>query len=267
MQTVGRVESLWRYPVKSMRGERLDEAFVGFSGIYGDRLYAFRSTGAPVGFPYLTGRELEHMLLFQPRFRQFESMRRPPNLDEAEALAPGVTPVYAVEPDTAVDVTAPDGKTYHIDDPTLIDRLSDGLRERHALSVVRSDRSMTDCRPVSIFGVWTARQLSDEVGTEIDKRRFRANIYIDFGSRKGFAEDDLVGETLRIGRKATMAILERDPRCKMITLDPDTAQQNPDVMRGVARNHDGKAGVYAAVLIEGTIQPGDEVAVLGPFAG
>ena len=57
MKLVGKVESLWRYPVKSMRGEELQEAFVGFPGVYGDRLYAFRSSAAPKGFPFLTGRE------------------------------------------------------------------------------------------------------------------------------------------------------------------------------------------------------------------
>ena len=55
MSLVGKVESLWRYPIKSMRGEELEEAFVGFSGVYGDRLYAFKSSAAPKGFPYLTG--------------------------------------------------------------------------------------------------------------------------------------------------------------------------------------------------------------------
>jgi MOSC domain-containing protein len=262
MQIIGRVESLWRYPVKSMRGERLSEAFAGFAGIYGDRLYAFRSTGAPVGFPYLTSREQEQMLRFQPRFRRAESLRRPPNLEEAEALAPGVTPVYPAAADTAIDVETPDGEKYSIEDPILLSRISGGLGDRHTLTLVRSDRSMTDCRPVSIFGIWTARQLSDEVGTAIDQRRFRANVYIDFESQRGFAEDELVGETLRIGRKATIAVLERDPRCKMITLDPETAQQNPEVMRCVASKHDGKAGVYAAVLIEGTIRPGDEVTLM-----
>ena len=63
MKVVGKIESLWRYPVKSMRGEELQEAFVGFSGVYGDRVYAFRSSAAPKGFPYLTGRELAKMLL------------------------------------------------------------------------------------------------------------------------------------------------------------------------------------------------------------
>lgn len=262
MKLIGHVESLWRYPVKSMRGQRLDDAFAGFSGIYGDRLYAFHSTGAPAGFPYLTGREQAHMLLYLPTFRHPDKMRRPPNLGEAEALGPGVTPVYPAPADTAVDVQAPDGETLAIDDPGLIQRLRQGLRDRHDLSLRRSDRAMTDCRPISIFNVWTAEQLGNEIGTPIDQRRFRANIYIDLNGREPFAENELVGTVLRIGPKATLAVLERDPRCKMITLDPDTAQQNPAVMSLVARNHDGTAGVYAAVLVEGTICAGDEIALL-----
>ena len=66
MSIVGRIESLWRYPVKSMRGEELDEAFIGFSGVYGDRLFAFKSTGCPKGFPYLTGREQERCSCIGP---------------------------------------------------------------------------------------------------------------------------------------------------------------------------------------------------------
>jgi MOSC domain-containing protein len=64
MAMIGHVESLWRYPVKSMRGEEVEQAFVGFAGVYGDRLYAFRDSAAPKGFPYLTGREEERMLLY-----------------------------------------------------------------------------------------------------------------------------------------------------------------------------------------------------------
>jgi uncharacterized protein YcbX len=189
-------------------------------------------------------------------------MSRPPNLQEAEALGPGVTPLYPDPADTAVDVQTSDGEWQAIEDSKLLGRIINGLCDRHHLRLVRSERSFTDCRPVSIFGIWTARQLADEIGTAIDQRRFRANIYVDFRSQRGFAEDELVGKTLRIGRKATIVILERDPRCKMITLDPDTAQQNPEVMRCVARNHEGYVGVYAAVIVEGAIQSGDEVALL-----
>ena len=259
MELIGTVESLWRYPVKSMRGEELQQAFAGFPGVFGDRLFAFRSSAAPKGFPYLTGRELETMLLYQPRYRNPEGMTKPANLAEAEALGPGLTPVYPDSADLALDVETPSGERLAIGDPRLIDLLRAEIRESHELTLLRSDRAMTDCRPVSLFSIQTARQLGEELGTSLDKRRFRANIYIDLKSGRGFDEDRFVGRTLRVGSKATIAVMNRDTRCKMITLDPDTGQQNAEVMKQLARAHETKAGVYGAVLIEGTIRPGDEI--------
>jgi uncharacterized protein YcbX len=86
MSIIGKVDSLWRYPVKSMRGQELDEAFMGFSGIYGDRLFAFKSAASPKGFPYLTGREQQEMLRYRPRFRDPEKAAQPANLAEAKAM-------------------------------------------------------------------------------------------------------------------------------------------------------------------------------------
>ena len=57
-------------------------------------------------------------------------------------------------------------------------------------------------------------------------------------------------------------MVKRDSRCKMITLDPDTAQPNPEVMKRLARDHESQAGIYGAVLVEGTVRLGDEIAVL-----
>lgn len=262
MKVVGKIESLWRYPVKSMRGEELQEAFVGFPGVYGDRLYALRSSAAPKGFPYLTGREQEAMLLYRPTYRHPERVTKPGNLAEAEAIPPGLTWVYADVSDLMVDVETPAGERLPIDDPRLISMLREGIRDIHDLTLLRSDRAMTDCRPVSIFSIQTVQQLSRELGTDLDKRRFRANVYVELESGKAFGEDEFVGRTLKIGAKTTIAVVDRDPRCKMITLDPDTAQPNPEVMRRVARDHGGTAGVYGAVLIEGTIRPGDEIALL-----
>src|SRR3954454_11442588 len=67
MSPIGHVESVWRYPVKSMRGQAMPEVFVGFAGVYGNRLFAFKSATAPPGFPFLTGRERHEMLLYRPR--------------------------------------------------------------------------------------------------------------------------------------------------------------------------------------------------------
>jgi uncharacterized protein YcbX len=262
MRIVGRIESLWRYPVKSMRGEELQDAFAGFPGVYGDRVYAFRSSAAAKGFPFFTGRDQAEMIRHRAAYRYGERMRMPPNWAEAEALGPGITPLYAEPAEQMVDVETPSGEMFAVDDPRLIDRLREGARDGLELSLLRSDRALTDCRPMSLISLQTTRQLSQEVGTELDKRRFRANVYVDLAEGAGFGEGAWVGCRLRIGDKTEIAVIERDPRCKMITLDPDTAQANPEIMRRVAKDHGSTAGVYAAVLVEGVIHTGDTIALV-----
>ena len=257
MSAIGTVESLWRYPVKSMRGEELDEVFAGFSGVYGDRLFAFSSSASPKGFPFLTGREQRQMLRYRPRFRQPEKAARPINQAEAEKLPPGVTPLYAAPDDLMLDVETPTGDALAIDDSALIEALRQGIDAKHQLTLLRSERALTDCRPLSIFGIQSARKLGEETGISVDKRRFRANIYLDLA--EGFAEDEFVGRSIRIGPKVIVSILERDPRCMMITLDPDTGEKEPALLKKVAQAHSGMAGVYGAVLVEGMVHKGDSV--------
>jgi hypothetical protein len=249
MEVIGTIESLWRYPVKSMCGEQLQQAFCGFSGIYGDRLCAFTSSTAPKGFPFLTGREKHSMLQYRPRYKDPEPLRQPYNLTEAEALAPGVTPMYPAIDDIEIEVETPSGAILSVDDPELISMLREGLGEKHELKLARSHRSMTDCRPVSLFSIQTVRKLSEELKIDLDKRRFRANVYMTLESGKGFGEDDMVGRTLQIGPKALVTV-------------PATSEPNPEIMRHLAREHDTRAGVYGAVLVEGTIKPGDKIVML-----
>lgn len=262
MSVVGTVESLWRYPVKSMRGQELDELFAGYGGIYGDRLFAFESSAAPRGFPFFTGREKRNMIRYQPRFRYPEKAARPLNFTEARELSPNVNPISAGAAGLMIDVETPDGKTFAIDDPKLIDHLRSNTDVKHELTLLRSEKAITDCRPVSIFAVQSARKLGDETGMTVDKRRFRANIYLDLSSSGGFAEDEFVGKSLRIGSNVVVAVLQRDARCMMITLDPDTAEKSPAILKAVAQAHDGMAGVYGAILIEGLIRKGDPVELL-----
>ncbi|MDQ3119338.1 MAG: MOSC domain-containing protein [Verrucomicrobiota bacterium] len=263
MSIVGKVESLWRYPVKSMRGEELDELFAGYAGVYGDRLFAFESSASPKGFPFFTGRDQSQMIRYRARFRDPEKAARPVNLSEAEKLgSAGANPISAGVSELMIDVETPDGKTFPIDDPALIDHLRVSLDGKHQLTLLRSDKAITDCRPLSIFAVQTAKKLGDETGVAVDKRRFRANIYLDLISSEGFAEDEFVGRSLRIGSKVTVAVLQRDARCMMITLDPDTAEKTPAILKAVAQAHEGMAGVYGAVLAEGMIRKGDPVELL-----
>src|SRR4029450_7894454 len=137
MPFVGRVESVGRYPVQSMRGGDRARGVVRSAGVYGDRLYAFRSSAAPAGFPYLTAREQHQMLQCRVRFRHPERVTAPPNLAAAEALAPGVTPLYGEAADLIVDVITPSGELFAVDDPRVIDRLREGQREGVRLSPIR----------------------------------------------------------------------------------------------------------------------------------
>jgi uncharacterized protein YcbX len=253
MSIVGKVESLWRYPVKSMRGEELDEMFAGYAGVYGDRLFAFTSSASPKGFPFFTGRDQRQMIRYRARFR---------NLGEAEKLSPNLNPISADVSELMVDVETPDRKTFAINDPALIDNLRLNTDGNHELTLLRSDKAITDCRPLSIFAVQTAKKLGEETGVAVDKRRFRANVYVDLTNADGFAEDKFVGRSLRIGSKVTVAVLQRDARCMMITLDPDTAEKTPAILKAVAQAHEGMAGVYGAVLVEGTLRKGDAVELL-----
>jgi uncharacterized protein YcbX len=260
MSVVGRVDSLWRYPVKSMRGEELEEAFAGYPGVYGDRVFAFKSSASPAGFPYFTAREQRTLLQYRPRFRCADKSARPVNLAEADKMGAG--PLSADISELMVDIETPEGKTLAIDDPVLIETLLSEVDKKHQLTLMRSHRAMTDCRPVSMFSVQSARQLSQETETPVDKRRFRANVYLDLASETGFAENELVGRSLKIGPKVIVRVLERDARCAMITLDPDTAERTPALLKKVAQAHEGMAGVYGAVIVEGVLHKGDLVELL-----
>ena len=77
-----------------------------------------------------------------------------------------------------------------------------------------------------------------------------------------FAEDGFVGKSLRIGSNVVVTIIKRDGRCMMVTLDPDTAEKAPAVLKTIAQNHGGCAGVYAAVVNEGIVRTGDPVELL-----
>ncbi len=259
---IGQIESIWRYPVKSMRGEKLEEGFLSYAGVYGDRVHAFHNAAAGDRFPYLTARQQARMVLYQPRFLDEAAAARPVNLKAAEGGAIGVTPQFADRAGFAVEVTAPDGRRFAIDDPALIADLKAGLPVDDPISVLHSVRALTDCRPISLFSRQTVKQIGDEAGMELDQRRFRANLYADFDSGGGFAENALLGRTLRIGPKAVVSVVELDPRCKMITLDPETGEAAPNILRRLTEAHQNLAGLYCAVLVEGTVRPGDAIEVM-----
>jgi uncharacterized protein len=257
MEQLGTVETICRYPVKSMAGEAVEQAFVGFSGVMGDRVYAFASAGGQAGFPWLTARQQEDMVRFRPRFRAGAAAGLPVDLEASFALGPGVSPVFPTEDAFEVDVATPDGRSLPVRSPELAAELA--RRSGHAVTLRFSERSLTDCRPLSLIGNASVRRLGQELGLTLDRRRFRMNLYADWLEEIPYRETDLVGRTLQIGPRLRIAILEPDPRCKMITIDPDTAQTDRRILRHVTDAHGGMSGVYAAVLVEGVVRTGDGI--------
>ena len=256
---LGRVESIWRYPVKSMRGEEVDEIFVAFTGLMGDRVYAIASTAAPASFPWHTAREQEDLVLYQARFKQRDGTLKPDNMEEAMGHPANVHAPFPEAAAFAVEVERPDGSVLDIEDPAFLDGIED--RSKGALSLRFTQRSIVDCRPVTLFSLQTVGQLADETGIEVHKLQFRANFYVDWVEQGGFYEHELVGRRVTVGDKVELMVVERDPRCKFITIHPETAETTPALLKHVNRTRDGFAGVYAAVIKEGPVKAGDEIAL------
>ena len=256
--------ALWKAsggtPSRACAGKNWKKLLLGYSGIYGDRVFAFRSSANHKGFPYFTARDQRRLLQYRPRFRYPDKAAGPINL--IEAVSRNANPLFADLAELVVDVETPDGKMLPIDDPALIEILRADVDQKHQVTLMQSQRAITDCRPVSIFSLESAQQLTEETATPVDKRRFRANVYVNLTSGKGFAENELVGRSVRVGSKAIITVLERDSRCMIITLDPDTGEQTPAILKKVAQAHEGMAGVYGAVLVEGMLYKGDPVELL-----
>ena len=252
---IATVDALWRYPVKSMAGERLELAFMGFPGVYGDRIAAFTSDEQPEYFPWFTARSRHSMLTYKPRFRHPDRMAGPPHWDQIKQLGVGLTPGYGSADDMALDVVTPTGETLAINDPAL----ARSLGGDQTLELVRSERALSDCRPVSLISLQTIRQLGDELNRELDPRRFRANLYLDLASDEGYGEDALIGRTIKVGSDVQIALVARDGRCQMITLDPDSGERDKEILKHVSQQHDNIAGVYGVVVSEGVVRPGDQV--------
>lgn len=240
-EKLGTLRILRRYPFKSMAGEDLNEVYVTFAGLVGDRAYAFVDRNNHTNFPWMTARQRHDMLLFRPRF----------------LAAPNPANEHPAQSDFAAEIVTPEGEKLCPADPSFTPYFE--KRFGSELELRFSERAMQDACPVSLLGLATVKALSQEAGFPLEHTRFRANFYIDWENEKPYYEDGLTGTTLRIGEKFTFTVVKNNLRCAIITLDPVTAQPTPEVGKLVARNHGNCFGVYGSVLREGVVRQGDSV--------
>jgi len=231
---IGQVEAIFRYPVKSMGGERLEVAQLGWHGLNGDRRLAFRRMDDRSGFPWLSASQLPDLLLFAPHRREDGAQRdlpthvRTPNGEEM--------PVFGE--DLATEVGGRCGA------PVQMMQLNHGIFDEASISVIAFDR---------------VREIGRLAGRSLDVRRFRPNVVVRLLRSVPFQEDEWLGGVLSFGEgddAPAITVTMRDVRCSMVNLDPDSACPAPEVLKAVVRANQNNAGIYGAVTRIGRLAVG-----------
>lgn len=234
--TVGVIREINRYPVKSFAGEQLEACDIDSSGVAGDRVCSFHDERKQGWKRFVTARNLPNMLTYQARYRNGE-----------------------------VAVTAADGRAFRWDGQLLAEiqsqtpipvSLSD-LKQPHPEN---SSLLSVDEASILIVADGSLKKLGELWGQEVDQRRFRGNFVIALNDESLF-EGDWIGQRLRIG-EAELQVNKLCERCIMTTMDPDTAEKTPSLLKIVYKELGLHFGVYASVIRTGRISAGDEVYLL-----
>jgi uncharacterized protein len=236
---IGHVEAIFRYPVKSMGGERLDAAKLGWHGLDGDRRLAFRRIDDRGGFPWLTASQLPELLLFAPHRRE----------DSAQG-------------DLPTHVHTPHGEEM----PVFGEDLATEVGRRYGASVqmMQLKHGIFDEASISVIALDTVREIGRLAGLSPDVRRFRPNVVVRLFRSGPFQEDEWLGGVLSFGEgddAPAIAVTMRDVRCSMVNLDPDSASPNPEVLKAVVRANRNTAGIYGAVTRIGRLAVGQALII------
>jgi uncharacterized protein YcbX len=232
-RAIGEVEALFRYPVKSMRGEALETAVLGWHGIEGDRRFALRRVDERSGFPWLSASRLPDLLQFSPTGR-----------DDATGL-----PTH---------VRTPEGEELPLSGDDLAAEVQRRCGER--VEILHLKHGTFDEATVSVITSDTVREVCRLAGRAPDARRFRPNVLIRSSGPVPFEEDDWVGGVLTFGDDGpAVSVTMRDVRCVMLNFDPDDGARAPEMMKAVVRANENHAGVYGSVTRIGRLAVGQTV--------
>ncbi len=236
---IGRVEAIFRYPVKSMGGERLEAAELGWHGLEGDRRLAFRRLDDRSEFPWLTASKLPAMLLFSP-------LRR-------AGIAPG-------DVQLPTHIRTPDGSEM----PVFGDELAADVERRYGAPVqmMQLKHGVFDEASISVIASETVREVGRLAGRSVDVRQFRPNVVVRSLRSVAFEEDEWVGGVLSFGDAddgPAITVTMRDIRCGMLNLDPDLASSAPEVLKAVVRANQNNAGIYGTVTRTGRLAVGQTI--------
>ena len=245
------IQQIWRYPVKSLRGERRELSRVDRRGLLGDRLWAVRDPA--------TGK-----LGSGKSSRRFQRFPGPPllSLSSRYPVEPGAE-AGEIHPPVVVEA---DGREHRVLDGSA-DRLLRRLTGVPGLTVAReSDVGHFDDGPVSLIGTASLRWVEEGLaGVPVDARRFRPNLLVR--TREPFAEEAWCGHGLRLGSggdAVELVVVGVLQRCVMVTTEQAELPEAPEVLRLVSARPDQPVGlaVIARVAGPGVVRVGDPVEAL-----
>ena len=233
---IGQIEAIYRYPVKSMRGEQLDAATLGWHGMDGDRRLAFRRVDERGGNPWLSAGRLPDLISFTPLRQQ----------DKRDAL-----PTH---------VRTPEGEEM----PLFGDALAAEVGRRHGAPVqmMQLRHGIFDEASISVIASATVREIGRLAERSADVRRFRPNLVVRSTREVPFEEDEWVGGVLTFGEAddaPAVAVTMRDLRCAMVNIDPDGGSPAPEVMKACVRANENYAGIYCTVTRIGRLAVGQTI--------
>jgi uncharacterized protein len=233
---IGHVEAIFRYPVKSMGGERLETAEMGWHGLEGDRRLALRRMDDNSGMPWLTASKLPEMVLYTPH-RQ----------DDAQGELP-------------THVRTPDSKDMPVFGEELANEV--GCRYGAPVQMMHLRHGIFDDASISVIATATVSEIGRLARRDLDVRRFRPNVVVRLLRPVPFQEDEWVGGMLSFGEgddAPAIAVTMRDLRCSMVNLDPDSASPAPEVMKAIYHANENNAGIYGAVTRVGRLKIGQTI--------
>jgi uncharacterized protein len=228
---LGRITELWRYPVKSMRGEALRRLAVDEHGAIGDRYFALKDSEGRLGSGKAT-----------KRFRRIDGL-----LGFSAATANGV-----------VVIRFPDGRRMRADDPAVGAILSAACAIDVKVESEEPDRIMhRDSAPLHLLTeasiAWLRAHLPE---VAIDARRFRPNLVVA-SEATGLVEQEWLGREIAIGDQLVVKAARPTVRCVMTTLPQAELGAAPAVLRTLTEQNAASLGIYAEVLRPGTVRIGN----------
>ena len=270
-KSIGKVVSIWRYPVKSMMGEELNSSYVTERGLIGDRVYAIidQQTGkvASAKNPGKWGK------LFDFRAAFIDSLQTVDNIPPVRITFPDGSQIFSDHGDIDCTLSKVLGREVSVMNASLTSPSYEeywpdieGLAQRERLTdEAMPPQTFFDVAVIHLLTTSTIDRLRElYLQGRFEVRRFRPNIVVESASdEKDFIENSWVGKKITIGEEIVLKVIGPCTRCVMITLPQGDLPKDLGILRTVAKYNQVHAGIYASVNRGGTIRRGDIVQIEG----